>query len=386
MKISIIIKALIASVLCGFLFLGCGGGQYGGGSANDSTSEDRNDGGGGGGGDNSGGSSVPKSKVKIEYNSLENNITNYRGMFNLVADNHVEPEQLDNHSTIYTKHIIYHDVDAKIGAALSPYLNGNMYQSIHCTYADSPPGGLCEEYSRTKLPSSVNGIYMANIVFNQNKATGCAEADGVCDITLFTAADPAVFNNTNPIPFSTFKNAFTEEYIDGVPMRAVLDKIEKNAKAVSMETYTFYNDKNLTTYRNINSTVRRYTDFLTHNDGSDISIPQVPLTSSGENGEGVSKVVNEIAYTLENTYGKFGSKKVDYDVNESDPAGVNYWMTDVSSPDNFNFITLCQRSKNSTAATPIENATNATYTCEEGSGNISSHWILEGGSINMNWN
>ncbi|MDR1284740.1 MAG: hypothetical protein LBJ88_00895 [Campylobacteraceae bacterium] len=384
MKISIIVKALIIIMLGGFLFLGCGGGGDGqslcyGDCPNTGDGEDPGDGDG----------EEETITANLNYSSMEDNITDYRGMFNLVANNQVEPERLDNHSTLYSKEIIYHNVDASIATRLYPLLDGTVYPGGSCSYVNSPP--YCQEFQRlyTTLPLDIQmeGIRFVRIVFNQEKTTGCAADSGVCDITLSIDADPRYHNNTNPISLVLFKRTFIDDYFYGSLMESVLYDIEKNATSASTITYTWYHDMNLSTYINVNKTIRLYTDHLPVNNGSKAPTPspQIPMQSSGDNGEGATLSFNGAYYSLENTYTEFQEDKKSYDVNETNINGPRYWMANVSNRDIFNYITLCQRTANATPTTIDANATNATYTCEEGESNISARWSILGKSVDLDW-
>ncbi|MDR0407825.1 MAG: hypothetical protein LBH45_02735 [Campylobacteraceae bacterium] len=392
MKISIMIKALMIIMLGGFLFFGCGGGDGEicytncSGSGGDNGGDDGT--GGDGGGDDE--SSDGAISAHLRYDSLEYNITDYRGMFNLVAPNQVEPEDLDNHSVSYQKEIIYHDVDVGIASRLYSLMDGFFYPEVACIYEDSPP--YCEVFARTNLPSSLvtsDGIKSVFIAFNQGEATGCADGP-VCDITLIVRADSKYQNNTNNgIQLNLFKQAVVEDdigYIYGNDMKNVLRDIERNATAVSLVTYTRYLDMNLSAYSDVNRTIRTYTDQLTVNNGSraQTTSPQIPMQSSGDDGQGATQYFNGALYGLGNKY-VFESKPVDYDVNETDLSGPHYWMANVSTPDDFNMITLCQKTVNATSASQGQPATNATYTCEEGKGNITSNWTILGQDVDLSW-
>jgi hypothetical protein len=392
-------------MLGSFLFVGCGKGDgnvcYGSGCTNSgggNTSDGGSDGddpGDTGGDDDDSGDTQFSISANLTYDSLENNISDYRGMFNLVAPNHADPEDLDRHSNIYQKEIIYHDVDAGVASALYNLLDGNFYPEVKCSYKDSPP--YCQEFGRnySDLPSDVvlYGIYMVEFVFNQGKATGCSEDSGVCDVTLIALADSKYRNNTNPIELDKFKQAFVGDYSYENEMKTLLHDIEKNATAVSLVTYTRYYNMNLTTYGNVNETIRIYNSQLSLNNGTYQLLPQIPMKPSGSNGEGVTLKHDGVYYQLKNTYVPFESKKVQYDVNETDSNSPNYWMyyisskggSNTSSSDIFNGDTLCQRTANSTEGNATEPATNATYTCEKGNGNITAHWSLQGKSVDLGW-
>ncbi|MDR2342225.1 MAG: hypothetical protein LBD84_04225 [Campylobacteraceae bacterium] len=399
MKSSIFFKLFTIIILGSFLFIGCGSGDgnvcYGVDCTN-SGEGNTPDGGSGGedpdaGGNNSSnggdsGNTQSSISANLTYDSLENNISDYRGMFNfaeLQGINRIESKDLDEYSTIYEKEIIYHKVDAKIASKLFLSLDKNLYPLIPCTYVDSPP--YCETFSRNyyNLPLDIRlkGINRAIIVFNQAETTGCADGSGVCDITLMVTANSKYRNNTNPIELNEFKRALIGDYIVENDMKLYLRDIEQNATTVSLTTYTRYYNMNLSAYRDVNYTIRAYTDELTVNDGLNVSLPQIPMHSSGINGEGVTLEHDGAYYKLENTYVPFESKQIPYDVNETDSNHPNYWMfSNVGDPDDFSDITLCQRTANAT------NATNATYTCEKGNnGNISAHWTLQGKSVDLGW-
>ncbi|MDR1460300.1 MAG: hypothetical protein LBI78_01460 [Campylobacteraceae bacterium] len=401
MKISIIMKALVVIMFGGFLFLGCGGNDgslcYGSGCSSTGGGDGTGGGTGGDGGGDTGGDGDDNStegdddtiNAHLVFSSTEDNITDYRGMFNLVADNQVEPEQFDNHSTEYAKEIIYYNVDAGIVSRLYAFLDGTVYPGTKCNYIgeDNPP--FCQyfrrDYFTLPLAIQMEGIYSTVIVFNQKETTGCAEDSGVCDLTILVYADPKYHNNTNPISLPSFKEAITGNYFDGSGMESVLFDIERNATTVSTSTYTWYHNMNLSTYMDVNFTIRLYTDHLPINNGSIKSLPQIPMQKSGDNGEGATLTYNGAHYSLENVYGEFASKPIQYDVNETDASGSNYWIADKGNFDYFSYVTLCRRTANATNATAEANATNATYTCEEGHGNISAHWTIQGKSVDLGW-
>ncbi|MDR3178145.1 MAG: hypothetical protein LBT96_04090 [Campylobacteraceae bacterium] len=399
MKIIVIFKLFTILLLGSFLLLGCGGGNgesicfgtncpaSGGDEGGGGNGGEGGEGGEGGGeGTEGGGESAQSISANLTYDSLENNISDYRGMFNLVFINQIEPKDLDRHSNLYVKEIIYFNVNATIATKLSRLLDGNTYPNRKCTYEDTTLP-YCQEFIRRyyTLPADIisDGILAAKIIFNQDTSTGCAENSGVCDVTLIVEADAKLHNNTHPISLESFRRAFVDNYYLGDQMETALRNIERNATVATLGVYSRYRQMNLTAYREVNETIRRYNDLLPVNE--DPALPQIPMKSNGDDGEGAELNYKGAFYNLRNRYETFEENKTQYDVNESNPSHLNYWMSSVSDPDTFNYVTLCQRTKNATDATPDANATNATYTCEEGKGNISARWTVQGKSVNLGW-
>jgi hypothetical protein len=407
-KISILFKVLILTLLVG-LFIGCGSGSGEGGAcmggSNGATCNDGAESEEGGSDDENNDNKADNDTnvsqpitAHLVYPALEENITHYKGMFNLVADNQIEPEHLDNHSTAYSKEIVYHNVDAGIATRLYAMMNGTTYPEVPCAYVRAIESDVtwCQEFGREyrNLPTDVltDGIYSADIIFNQ-EATGCADGSGICDITLIVWADSRYHNHTKPIPLDIFKRAFTASdkdnggiYSLSSQMKIVLADIEKNATTVSLGVDNWHNHMNLSTYINVNNTIHKYTDQLSINNGSILTFPQIPMKLSGLDGGGATLEHKGALYKLENTY-KFKSETSDpYDVNETDTSGKYYYMANVTTGrDSLSLVTLCQRTANATKATATANATNATYACEIGTGNITNYWWLQGKDVNLSW-
>jgi hypothetical protein len=402
MKMSILLKILITIMVSGLLLSGCGSGGSSGeicyGDCSNTGSGDDGGGSGGGGDDDdndtgNGGGGTGLISANLIYDSLEENITDPRGMFNVVHDQ-IEADKLDNHSNGYAKQITYHSVPAGIATRLVPILHVETYPMISCTAIDSPP--LCQEYARQSGDLSTDvindGIYSAHISFNYGQVKECNEESGACDVTLIAWANTRYHNNTNPIPIDMFKRAFTDTekyngdtYAFGGQMKGILDDIEKSALSITLDTHTFYLEHNWSTYVNVNRTIQDYTNMLNHNNGSEIGLPQIAMYPSGSDGEGVTLSYGGAYYELKNIYEPFQSDKKNYSVNESDTSGPNYWMYDNGSGDYFSMITLCQRTVNATVGNATVEATNATYECEEGLGNITAYWSILGKDINMGW-
>jgi len=370
------------------LFIGCGSGSGEGGAcmggSNGATCNDgaESEEGGSSGetNDNEAEDSLSPVNSTLDYLSVENNVTKDMGMFFIARPNDQAMAHINDYTTTYGKEIIYHNVDNKTAIKLHALMDGIIYQEGYCSYRGMEGKfTFCQDYYL--LDTLPQYISSAHIIFNQLETKGCATENGLCDITLIVRANPSYYNNTNPIPLSLFKDIFisTPNNYLGANMANALSKIEQNATTVSATSYNWYTNRNISIYNDVNFTLQAYTSGLKVNGEYYANWPQIPVK---ENGEGVElfqyKGTN---YQLENFFDPFESVKVDYDVNETDTNGKYYWMANKSKPheDNFNWITLCQRTANETSTT------NATYTCEEGKGNITAHWSLQGKNIHLGW-
>jgi hypothetical protein len=209
--------------------------------------------------------------------------------------------------------------------------------------------------------------------------------------------DPRYFNNTNAMPMNLFKETFASDmrhdgftYPHSADIKTILDKIEKNASSVSVSTATQYINRNLSIYSQVNRTVHLYVDVLVDNNGSSISLPQVPMHEKGDDGEGAYLDHNGAYYDLNNTY-EFEDDLISKDVNESDPSHPYHWIYSSGGPnldsETVSMTTLCRRTANSTneSAPGAGDATNATYECNQGTGNITANWAIHGKDIDMDW-